>query len=121
VSWADAAAGRACARLLSGVAWGVLRIRRRHVEGALLRAGLAVEWARRMYDALGLSAVELLWMAFGAGKTRRDLSKVAILDPDSAARLAEVLAEGRGPGWPHRTRATGTWPPADRPGGPLVV
>jgi KDO2-lipid IV(A) lauroyltransferase len=85
---------RVLGALLGWLAGSLLRIRRRHVEGSMRRAGIAraPAEARAMYAALGASAVEFLWMAV---RGRRALDGVRF-DEGSLARWREALGQGRG-------------------------
>jgi KDO2-lipid IV(A) lauroyltransferase len=80
--------------LLGWLAGSVLRIRRRHVEEAMAAAGVESprEAASAMYRALGMSALEFLWMALAG---RRALRRVSI-DAGSERVWREALARGRG-------------------------
>jgi KDO2-lipid IV(A) lauroyltransferase len=77
------------------LAGSVLRIRRRHVERAMVDAGIlhASRAAAGMYRALGASLVELLWLA---ARPDEPASAWAALDDASRAALGEALARGRG-------------------------
>jgi len=85
---------RALGALLGWLAGGVLRIRRAHVEASMRAAGVqdAARSAGEMYASLGISAVELLWMAL---RGRRALDHVQI-DAASDDRWRRALGEGRG-------------------------
>jgi KDO2-lipid IV(A) lauroyltransferase len=80
--------------LLGWLAGSVLRIRRGHVEASMLQAGLAGVrgHARTMYRALGISAVEFLWLA---ARGERALAHVGF-DAGAGEWLAEARAHGRG-------------------------
>jgi KDO2-lipid IV(A) lauroyltransferase len=73
----------------------VWRLRRRHVERALARAGVPApaRVADAMYRSLGASALEFLWFA-GRPAARADAH--AVIEPEAAAELARVRASGRG-------------------------
>jgi KDO2-lipid IV(A) lauroyltransferase len=88
---------RALAMLGRGVGWlagSVLRIRRAHVEEAMATAGLASpsREAAAMYDALGRSAFEFLWLA----RRGAELGRHVAMDPDSLAQWRAALSCGRG-------------------------
>jgi KDO2-lipid IV(A) lauroyltransferase len=85
---------RAVGWVLGWLAGSVLRVRRAHVEAAMRTAGVerASEQARGMYRALGISAMEFLWLAVSG---RRALAHVRIADA-SRARWTEALSRGRG-------------------------
>ncbi len=76
--------------LLGWLAGSVLRVRRRHVEGALARAGVAnpSRVAAAVYRSLGVGLVEVV----GHALTRRP--PAIELDGESEARLDRALAEG---------------------------
>jgi KDO2-lipid IV(A) lauroyltransferase len=80
--------------VLGWVAGSVLRIRRHHVEASMRMAGVMRprEQARRMYRALGMSAIEFLWLASSG---RRALAHVRI-DQGSVAPWRQALSHGRG-------------------------
>ena len=79
---------------VGALAGGVLRIRRAHVERAMLAAGVAApsREARAMYASLGRSALEFLWLA------RRGEEAVGhvVIDAASAPRWQAARAGGRG-------------------------
>lgn len=82
---------------LGWLAGSVLRLRRRVVEGALGRGGIAAppRVAREMYARLGAGIFELLWLA-GAGASRREKAvrdHVAI-EPDLERAIISALAKG---------------------------
>jgi KDO2-lipid IV(A) lauroyltransferase len=88
---------RALGALGRGVGWlagSVLRIRRAHVEEAMVAAGVEepARQARAMYAALGRSALEFLWLA------RRGEAAVGhvVVDPSAQAEWRAALAEGKG-------------------------
>jgi KDO2-lipid IV(A) lauroyltransferase len=88
---------RALAAAGSAVGWfagSVLRVRREQVEGAMTAAGVESpsREAVAMYDALGRSALEFLWLARRGG----DLAPHVTIDPRSAERWRAALAGGRG-------------------------
>jgi KDO2-lipid IV(A) lauroyltransferase len=80
--------------LLGFLAGSVLRIRRAHVEAAMRAAGIAraAREARGMYAALGVSALEFLWLA---ARGKKALAHVRI-DDASVAPWREAAANGRG-------------------------
>src|SRR5262249_24579739 len=84
----------ACGWALGWLAGSVLRIRRAHVEASLRAAGIprAAAHARAMYRALGVSAMEFLWLAVAG---RRALAHVRI-DDASRERWRDALSRGRG-------------------------
>ncbi|MGE3675646.1 MAG: hypothetical protein AB7K71_38615, partial [Polyangiaceae bacterium] len=65
--------------LLGALVGGVLRVRRRHVEGAMRRAGVDPANAPEMYRRLGRGVFELLWLSL-PGKRR--LSDITRIDPE---------------------------------------
>lgn len=79
---------------LGGLVGGLLRVRRAHVEHAMLRAGVPTPEAAAdaMYRALGTSALELLWLSHGP----RDLRPLTAFEGDTEARYGELLRRGRG-------------------------
>jgi len=82
---------------LGWLAGSVLRLRRRVVEDALGRGGIAApaRVAREMYARLGAGIFELLWLA-GAGASRREKTvrdHVAI-EPDLERAIISALAKG---------------------------
>jgi KDO2-lipid IV(A) lauroyltransferase len=85
---------RVLGALIGLLACTVLRIRRAHVEGAMRDARVVrpALQARRMYAALGASAIEFLWMAARGAKA---LEHVAI-EPQSQQRWEAALGRGRG-------------------------
>jgi KDO2-lipid IV(A) lauroyltransferase len=85
---------RAVGVLLGWLAGSVLRIRRAHVEASMRAAGIedAATQARAMYAALGISAIELLWMTV---RGARALAHVRV-DQGSRGPWAEALGRGRG-------------------------
>ncbi len=80
---------------LGFLAGSVLRIRRRHVEASLRRAGIARcgAVARGMYASLGAGVFELLWLA---GRPPGALSDHFTIDPACADALRRAAALGRG-------------------------
>jgi KDO2-lipid IV(A) lauroyltransferase len=85
---------RIAGALLGWVAGSVLRIRRRHVEDSMAAAAIERprEVARGMYRALGVSAMEFLWMAM-AGE--RALRRVRI-EAGSVDAWRAAVAGGKG-------------------------
>jgi Kdo2-lipid IVA lauroyltransferase/acyltransferase len=88
---------RALAGLGRRVGWlagSVLRIRRAHVERAMGVAGIGspARAAGAMYEALGRSALEFLWLA---GRDA-ELSRHVAIDPSSVERWRAAVAGGRG-------------------------
>jgi KDO2-lipid IV(A) lauroyltransferase len=81
-------------RVVGWLAGSVLRIRRAHVQGAMSAAGVEApsREAGAMYDALGRSALEFLWIA----RRGRELALHVAIDPASAARWRAALEGGRG-------------------------
>ncbi len=79
---------------LGFLAGGILRIRRSHVEAAMVTAGIAApsKAAAAMYRALGASVFELLW---SVGR-RGSLAPVATIDARALAAIAEARALDRG-------------------------
>ncbi len=90
--------------VLGWLAGSVMRIRRAHVESAMARAGIARELAARMYRSLGVSLVELLWLA---ARPALPASRLAGIDEASRAVLDRVHARGRG--MVLATAHTGNW------------
>lgn len=84
---------RAFGALLGFVAGTLLRIRRRHVETSLVRAGLDARAASGMYRSLGAGVFELLWLA---GRGREPIATIASIDPASRRMLEAARATGRG-------------------------
>lgn len=80
--------------LLGWLAATFVRIRRRHAEAAIARAGLAdpSRVARDVYLSLGKGVVELLWSAGSA----RSLDDVVSIDPACAEALDRAMKRGRG-------------------------
>jgi len=78
---------------LGWVVGSVLRIRRRHVDAALARAGLdrSGQTARDVYQSLGTTVFELLWAA-----GRPDSSSNSLVHVDAWHRVEAVRAAGRG-------------------------
>lgn len=76
-------------------AGSVLRIRRRHVEAALERAGVARSRAEAsgMYASLGTGIFELLWLA---GRPPAALAEWFTMDPACGEALLRAAARGRG-------------------------
>jgi len=84
-------------RLLGWLCGSVLRVRRRAVEDAMRRAGIAEprREARAMYNNLGRSLFEILWLAgAGRGRRREALAQSAL---DCATERALLDAALRGP------------------------
>jgi KDO2-lipid IV(A) lauroyltransferase len=81
--------------LVGWLAGSLLRIRRRHVEAALERAGIAPasRIAARMYRSLGAGLCELLWLA---GRPPGALGERFTMAPDCAEALRRAGALGRG-------------------------
>lgn len=77
------------------IAGGVLRIRRRHVETSLRRAGFrqVERHASRMYRSLGTGLFELLWMA---GRREVDLRNLVAIEEADWAGVQRALARGKG-------------------------
>ena len=76
------------------IAGSVLRIRRRHVERSMLAAAIArpASTAAEMYGALGVSAMEFLWLSSSG---TRALDHVHV-DPSSRGPWLAALSRGRG-------------------------
>src|SRR5689334_4881517 len=70
---------------------GVLRIRRRHVEASMRRAGLepAKGLAAAMYASLGAGLLELLWLA---GRPPDALGRRFSVAPEAAEHIRAALA-----------------------------
>jgi KDO2-lipid IV(A) lauroyltransferase len=95
---------------LGFVAGSVLRIRRRHVEASLQKAGISGsrEHARAMYASLGAAVFEFLWLvARGAPR-----AGTILLTPEARAAFAR-FGRARAPGKPGgvvvATAHTGNW------------
>ena len=86
---------RALGAVIGWLAGSVLRIRRAHVERAMINAGVAApgRTARAMYRALGAGVMELLWVA---RKGREELARVVRIDAASREALARACAARRG-------------------------
>ena len=86
---------RALGAALGFLAGSVLRIRRRHVEASLGRAGIAptAAAARGMYASLGTGIFELLWLT---GRPKGALAGWFTVSPDCAEALHGAAALGRG-------------------------
>lgn len=80
----------AVGRVVAFLAFDVLRIRRAHVQSALARAGLPPV-AREVYQNLGASALELLWLS---ARSSADVSTLVTID--GHARFREASSRGRG-------------------------
>ncbi|MEP7122068.1 MAG: lysophospholipid acyltransferase family protein [Byssovorax sp.] len=80
---------------LGFVAGSLLRVRRRHVEAAIARAGIASSGprAREMYASLGAGLFELLWLA---GRPPGALAAWFTMDPACGEALRRTVARGRG-------------------------
>lgn len=82
---------------LGWLAGSALRLRRRVVEGAIARAGIAApdRVARAMYARLGTGIFELLWLA-GAGAARRErtVRDHVTIEPDLERAIIDGLAKG---------------------------
>ncbi|TKD12092.1 lysophospholipid acyltransferase family protein [Polyangium fumosum] len=74
---------------------GLLRVRRRHVESAMARAGVPAprRVAAAMYGSLGAGLLELLWTA---GRPKAPLASKLVVSPRAAEFFARALARGRG-------------------------
>jgi len=90
----------ACARVGRALGWfagSVLRIRRRAVEAAMLRAGVegAPACARAMYARLGAGLTELLWLS-GARPSRRAHAVLESVElaPELVSALEAAVARG---------------------------
>jgi Kdo2-lipid IVA lauroyltransferase/acyltransferase len=94
---------RALGAPIAWLAGSVLRIRRRHVEASMRRAGVAdpPHMARAMYRSLGTGLLELLWMA---GRRGGKLDELVVLGTEARARLS-----GIGGGVIVATAHTGNW------------
>ncbi len=77
------------------LAGSVLRIRRRHVEGSMRRAGVraAARSARAMYASLGAGLFELLWLA---GRPRTAARDQITMAPAVGEALRAAARLGRG-------------------------
>ena len=88
-----------CALAIAGafvgfVAGSVLRIRRRHVEWSMGAAAIArpASRATEMYRALGVSAMEFLWLSLSGGRALEHVR----LEPSSRGHWLAALSRGRG-------------------------
>lgn len=93
-------AARPLGALLGWLVGSCLRVRRRHVERSMARAGVASGRASEMYQRLGRGVFELLWLSLPG---RRRLDGVVEIDPE----LSSLLKEGRG--FVVATAHTGNW------------
>jgi Kdo2-lipid IVA lauroyltransferase/acyltransferase len=86
---------RALGAALGLLAGSALRIRRRHVEASLRRAGIpgASAVARGMYASLGTGIFELLWLT---GRPPSALAGHVTVEPACADALRRASALGRG-------------------------
>lgn len=83
--------------ILGTLAGDALRIRRAHVESAMVRAGVtdARGEARAMYHALGRGALELLWLSAVTRDVReRRIRENVVLAPEALRAMDEALAAG---------------------------
>ncbi len=80
---------------LGFLAGSLLRIRRRHVESSMERAGIprASAMATGMYASLGAGLFELLWLA---ARPPEALAAWFTMDPACGAALLRAAARGRG-------------------------
>lgn len=93
--WLPAFAQRGLGASLGWFCGSVLRIRRRAVEGAMNRAGVASATAAAMFRALGLSVVELLRLRAASPTARPALAAtMGALDPETAAALDAAVRRG---------------------------
>jgi KDO2-lipid IV(A) lauroyltransferase len=88
-------------RAIGWLAGSVLRIRRAHVESAMGAAGIEgpSREADAMYEALGRSAFEFLWMARRGARPRSratDLAAHVAIDPASVGPWRAAVEGGRG-------------------------
>ncbi len=92
--------------LIGAFVGSVLRVRRRHVQACLARAGFDEpgKLARRMYRSLGVGLFELLWLA---GRPPAALDDLFVVDEVAGARVSELIA--RGEGIVIATAHTGNW------------
>ncbi len=81
--------------LVGWLAGSLLRVRRRHVEASMARAGIAPapRIAAQMYRSLGVGLCELLWLA---GRPPGALGERFTMAPACAEALREAAALGRG-------------------------
>ncbi len=81
-------------RALGWVVGSALGVRRSHVVASMRAAGIPEPEAAAsaMYDALGTSAIELLWLA----ARDRDLAAIAHIDGPSTRAIDEAKRGGRG-------------------------
>jgi KDO2-lipid IV(A) lauroyltransferase len=89
---------------LGFIAGSILRIRRRHVEAAMVRAGIDSREAPAMYTSLGTAIFEFLWMA---GRRRAELANRVQFTPRARRIFADARAAGRG--MVIATAHTGNW------------
>jgi KDO2-lipid IV(A) lauroyltransferase len=81
--------------LIGWIAGSLVRIRRRHVEASMRRAGIpdARRVAARMYRSLGLGLCELLWLA---GRPPGALGERFVMAPACAEALQRAASLGHG-------------------------
>jgi KDO2-lipid IV(A) lauroyltransferase len=84
----------ALGRAVGWFAGSVLGVRRAHVESAMSAAGVEApaREAGAMYESLGRSALEFLWVA----RRAREFAPHVVMDPSSAAPWRAALEGGRG-------------------------
>jgi len=80
---------------LGALVGGLVRVRRRHVESAMQRAGVLSprRAAAAMYGSLGAGLFELLWTA---GRPAEPLASRLVVSPRAADLFERALARGRG-------------------------
>ncbi|MDI1476116.1 lysophospholipid acyltransferase family protein [Polyangium sp. y55x31] len=80
---------------LGALVGGLVRVRRRHVESAMARAGVPRprRAAAAMYGSLGAGLFELLWTA---GRPKEPLEAKLVVSPRAADLFARALAQERG-------------------------
>ncbi len=93
-------------QLLGWIVANGIRIRRRHVEHAMTRAGVDDPHARaaQVYASLGTGVFEFLWLA---GRHTTALEPVVLMDSTDWARVRQALELGRG--LVVATAHTGNW------------
>ncbi|MDC3956570.1 lysophospholipid acyltransferase family protein [Polyangium jinanense] len=86
---------RSFGAVLGALAFGLVRVRRRHVESAMERAGVPEprRAAAAMYGSLGAGLLELLWTA---GRPEEPLEPKLVVSPRAADVFTRALVHGRG-------------------------
>lgn len=97
ISWCVGKLGyRAMGVLGAALGWfvgSVLRIRRRHAEAAMVRAGVPEprKCVRKVYENLATNVFELLWLAARPGEPQQQRVRI-----DGWSRVQRAVDEGRG-------------------------